>query len=160
MFRFWYKHYGNIKTFRDDDYGYKNYGGDLEKALRISQVRMWAMVLGDKYLPFQSRGLAEKVYNKYWDRFVGSYLMKKVKANGGVFPREKKSTALSIFLSRGFVWEDEFNWNSDKYYVKCNLAPLWYPVEFNGHGDALEMMHKIGLNGYTSCPIAGKKTAY
>jgi len=153
LYRLWWETGSLDSTPESDRVGLKVYG-EMDAGKYILAMR--ALLRKELNTSVFNHNVA-KYYPKYINRYYQKIRPKKQKARGGWLPFPKKTTAVYTFLSRGFVHEDEFNWDKTKYYVRANIAPLWYPEGFDHHQDAIKKGSEIGVHGYTGSPLAGKK---
>lgn len=73
----------------------------------------------------------------------------------GQFPHMDKTKAIVEFIARGFVHEDDYLIDYvKKSHIKCNIAPLVWPDQFESQAQALHQMDKVGIPGYTGTVIA------
>lgn len=92
----------------------------------------------------------EQLHKKYWKRFCIKYLIPRVKRLGGRFPTMNKTLAIKEFIARGFKHEEDVLLDlKNRYCIKCNIAPLWWPKDFELHQEAIEVMGKMGIAGLT-----------
>jgi hypothetical protein len=94
------------------------------------------------------------LHNKYIRRFSQNYLCPKVLANGGFFPHQDKLKAIQELIARGFKHEEDVLINRKKHWVKCHIAPLVWPEQFETQQQALDILTRYGIPGYTGTVLA------
>lgn len=98
----------------------------------------------------------DKIVERYKDKLT-TYLIKKVKANGGYFPTLSPTKTIEELLLRGWVHEDDAKLNRDKYNLRCHVAPLTWPESFDQHQDACQASEKYGIGGRTGTILPKSK---
>lgn len=98
---------------------------------------------------------AQQVYDAHYGKFHQLRVFPMVKKNGGRFPHMDKTKAILEFIARGFVHSDDFKINYvKKCHIKCHIAPLVWPEEFDTQRDALIVSDKIAIPGYTGVELS------
>jgi len=114
-------------------------------ALGMSDCRLEVETWNDLFL----------IHQRYWKR-ICKYMVKKLKERDGdkvSFPQPKHTDAIHELLLRGFVHEKDFIPKKGKYYIKCHIAPLIWPENFDQHSHAIETLQRVGLVTFTGTVI-------
>lgn len=117
----------------------------------------------EQYTPELGSLAISKIFDKYRMRWVNNYAHYKVIASGngfgGYWPTMNKTKAISEFIARGFVYRDDATEidTVNKYCIKANIADLWWPKDFETHGDALGVFQRVGISGLTGTTLPKKK---
>ena len=93
------------------------------------------------------------IRDKYRKRFVKHRLMPMVKKHRGVFPHMPKTLAITEFIDRGFVHQDEVVLDPTQHWVICTIAPLVWPHTYQYHQEAMEIQGRMGIPGYTQATL-------
>lgn len=94
------------------------------------------------------------LHKQFVHTFIQKYLIPKVIQNGGIFPHEKKLRAIKELIARGFKHRDDVVINLKKFGVVCHIAPLVWPKQFDSHGEAIYILNRYGIPGYTGTVLA------
>lgn len=108
------------------------------KALRIIGYK-------GSFLP----SIIEGVHKEYLPRFKKYYLTPMVTGNGGIFPHLDCTKTVKELIARKWIHLGDSDIKGDKIYIKCHIAPLVWPEEFELHQDAIAMNNKMGIPGRT-----------
>lgn len=99
-------------------------------------------------------GLSQKDYLKVWLKikpiFIKKALLPRVRSRDGKFPEETKTNAMKELLARGFVhYQDAPSRMYAGWVVEGHIGDLIWPHIFMEQKDALELMGRFGIPGYT-----------
>lgn len=89
----------------------------------------------------------ELIHKKYRERFVREYASDRAIKEG--WPHENKTKAIWELIRRGWVHKDEPNFKKGNVIITCHIAPLVWPKSFYQHQDALDILNRYGIPGYT-----------
>lgn len=161
FYRKWYKRWADRRYYLLE---YKDFGTtQIDTAYKDnpekgSEINALSWIMGEMDFPDGGMFVTEGLWEKYRERFVKNYLLPKVKRNGGYFPRMKKTDAIKELIARGWIHEDDaLRLNGKNVYLKCNIAPLVWPEDYYQHQDALLMLNKVGISGYTGTVLPKSK---
>jgi hypothetical protein len=163
FYKLWWKEWSNQVIERNHQYGdqrwhdlMNNYPSRYLEYQAISKIMGTLGVFDMEKFPGWGYNETTIIWGKYRQRFI-TYMTKRANRNGGRFPHENKTRAVKEFLNRGFKHVDDYVMDLQNcYYVKCNIAPLIWPDEFDNHQDAMEVQAKMGIPGYTGTIIPKK----
>lgn len=133
---------------------------------RLLIIRQALYIEGDKVTgniyDLALPSVIEAVYNKYWDRFLKNYAYPRVLKSGdgqkGEWPTMYRTRAISEFIARGFKHKNDVKIDViNRYCIKANISDLWWPEDFETHGDALEVFNRMGISGLTGTTLPKKK---
>lgn len=99
----------------------------------------------------------EKVWLKYRERFTNKYLGPRVLRRNGRFPQEQRTRAIKELLARGFMHEYDANIDKRKWFIECHIAPLVWHEDFEDQKDAINILNKFGIPGYTGIKTLKKQ---
>lgn len=122
-------------------------------------LKKWGEIGSNRWYDFYT-GRAEivqvcfELHKKYWDKFHKLFYGQWVKDAGGNIPTMNRTEALKEFLTMGFIYKTDIDFNpKDHYSIYSHIGGLWWPETFELHQDALNKMHDIGIPGLTGTTI-------
>lgn len=164
-----YKHLW--KTYSDQAFFTQNnqnfipsYANNPSLGCRILSIRDFLIIQGDviKFDGYYPIALCQKVYDKYWERFINKYALPRVLKAGdgqkGPWPTMNRTRAILEFIARGFKYETDVKIDRvNKYCIKANIANLWWPEDFETHQDAIDIQTRFGITGLTGTTLPKTK---
>jgi len=127
------------------------YKDDPNRAANWKQISGALFASGFKTPP---QGIGDDSYDIIYEKHLGKFhklrVFPMVKKHQGRFPHMDKTKAIIEFIARGFIHEDTADIDMvRKAYIKCKIAPLVWPEEFDTQAQAFHKFEKIGIPGYT-----------
>lgn len=160
FYKKWFKKWGDrayLISKREDFCTTEISDAYKENPNKGSEIRVLAEIIQNMDFPDGGIVVTEFIWKKYRERFVQKYLLPRVKRDDGYFPRMNKTKAIHELILRGWVHEDEVKIKPGYVYLRCNIAPLAWPEIYFQHMDAISMLNKVGIPGYTGTVLPKSK---